>query len=40
MGSGCFTIAVDVPFSHDVLHDGGIFYQKRKLTISQNAVGT
>lgn len=28
MGSGCFTIAVDVPFSHDVLQDGGIYYKK------------
>jgi len=28
MASGCFTIAIDVPFSHDVLRDCGIFYQK------------
>lgn len=28
MGSGCFTIAVDVPFSHDVLRDCGIYYRK------------
>jgi glycosyltransferase involved in cell wall biosynthesis len=28
MGSGCFTIAVDVSFSHDVLQDGGIYYKK------------
>lgn len=28
MGSGCFTIAVDVPFSHDVLQDSGIFFRK------------
>ena len=28
MGSGCFTIAVDVSFSHDVLRDGGIYYKK------------
>jgi glycosyltransferase involved in cell wall biosynthesis len=28
MGSGCFTIAIDVPFSHDVLRDCGIFYEK------------
>jgi glycosyltransferase involved in cell wall biosynthesis len=28
MASGCFTIAVDVPFSHDVLSDGGIYYKK------------
>lgn len=28
MGSGCFTIAIDVPFSHDVLSDCGIFYEK------------
>lgn len=28
MASDCFTIAVDVPFSHDVLADGGIYYKK------------
>lgn len=28
MASGCFTIAVDVPFSHDVLQDSGIFFKK------------
>ena len=28
MGAGCFTIAVDVPFSHDVLQDCGIYYEK------------
>ena len=28
MGAGCFTIAVDVPFSHDVLQDCGIYYKK------------
>jgi len=28
MGAGCFTIAVDVPFSHDVLQDCGIYYNK------------
>ena len=28
MGSGCFTIAVDVPFSHDVLRDCGIYYRR------------
>lgn len=28
MASGCFTIAIDVPFSHDVLQGGGIFYTK------------
>lgn len=28
MGAGCFTIAVDVPFSHDVLSDCGIYYEK------------
>ncbi len=28
MGSGCFTIAVDVSFSHDVLQDSGIFFLK------------
>jgi glycosyltransferase involved in cell wall biosynthesis len=26
MASGCFTIAIDVPFSHDVLADGGIYF--------------
>jgi glycosyltransferase involved in cell wall biosynthesis len=28
MASGCFTIAIDVPFSHDVLGDCGVFYSK------------
>lgn len=28
MASGCFTIAIDVPFSHDVLQDGGVYYAK------------
>lgn len=28
MASGCFTIAIDVPFSHDVLQGGGVFYRK------------
>jgi len=28
MGSGCFTIAIDVPFSHDVLKDSGVFFAK------------
>lgn len=28
MANGCFTIAIDVPFSHDVLANGGIFYKK------------
>jgi glycosyltransferase involved in cell wall biosynthesis len=28
MGAGCFTIAVDTPFSHDVLQDSGIYYTK------------
>ena len=28
MASGCFTIAIDVPFSHDVLQDCGVFYRK------------
>lgn len=28
MASGCFTIAVDVSFSRDVLQNGGIFYTK------------
>jgi glycosyltransferase involved in cell wall biosynthesis len=26
MGNGCFTIAIDVPFSHDVLQDAGIYF--------------
>lgn len=28
MANGCFTIAIDVPFSRDVLRDGGIFFSK------------
>jgi glycosyltransferase involved in cell wall biosynthesis len=28
MASGCFTIAIDVRFSRDVLRDGGIYYRK------------
>lgn len=28
MASGCFTIAIDVPFSRDVLNDGGIYFVK------------
>ncbi|SNB47963.1 DUF1972 domain-containing protein [Geobacter sp. DSM 9736] len=28
MASGCFTIAIDVPFSRDVLQDGGIYFRK------------
>jgi glycosyltransferase involved in cell wall biosynthesis len=28
MASGCFTLAIDVPFSHDVLRDGGIYYSR------------
>lgn len=28
MASGCFTIAIDVSFSHDVLLDAGIYYRK------------
>lgn len=28
MASGCFTIAIDVPFSRDVLNDGGIYFGK------------
>jgi len=28
MANGCFTIAIDVPFSRDVLRDGGIFFAK------------
>lgn len=29
MASGCFTIAIDVPFSRDVLRHGGIYFMKR-----------
>jgi len=28
MASGCFTLAIDVPFSHDVLRDGGLYFTK------------
>lgn len=35
MGSSCFTIAIDVPFSRDVLENGGIFYQKSVEDLSQ-----
>ncbi len=28
MASGCFTLAIDVPFSHDVLLDAGIYFGK------------
>lgn len=28
MACGCFTIAIDVPFSRDVLKDGGIYFEK------------
>jgi glycosyltransferase involved in cell wall biosynthesis len=28
MASGCFTIAIDVPFSHDVLHNAGVYFEK------------
>lgn len=28
MASGCFTIAIDVPFSRDVLEEGGIYFRK------------
>jgi glycosyltransferase involved in cell wall biosynthesis len=28
MASGCFTMAIDVPFSHDVLRDGGVYFAK------------
>lgn len=34
MASGCFTIAVDVSFSRDVLQDGGIFYHKTEDDLS------
>jgi len=35
MGSGCFTIAIDVPFSHDVLQDGGVFYRKDPVDLAE-----
>jgi glycosyltransferase involved in cell wall biosynthesis len=28
MASGCFTLAIDVPFSHDVLQDAGCYFKK------------
>lgn len=28
MASGCFTMAIDVPFSRDVLRDGGIYFAR------------
>jgi len=28
MAAGCFTIAIDVPFNHDVLKDCGLFFEK------------
>ncbi|MEZ4485089.1 MAG: DUF1972 domain-containing protein [Syntrophotaleaceae bacterium] len=34
MGAGCFTIAVDVPFSRDVLLDCGIYYKKTVQSLS------
>jgi glycosyltransferase involved in cell wall biosynthesis len=36
MASGCFTIAVDVSFSHDVLADGGIYYEKDPVDLARN----
>lgn len=38
MGSGCFTIAIDVPFSHDVLCDGGIYYKKCPIDLSRQMI--
>ncbi|WP_286352459.1 MULTISPECIES: DUF1972 domain-containing protein [Geobacter] len=35
MGAGCFTIAIDVPFSYDVLRDGGIYYKKCPIDLSK-----
>lgn len=34
MASGCFTIAIDVPFSRDVLQNGGIFFEKTEEDLS------
>jgi glycosyltransferase involved in cell wall biosynthesis len=34
MASGCFTIAIDVSFSRDVLQDGGIFFKKTEEDLS------
>ncbi|MDD2898589.1 MAG: DUF1972 domain-containing protein [Desulfuromonadaceae bacterium] len=35
MASGCFTIAIDVSFSRDVLADAGIFFAKNVLSLSK-----
>jgi glycosyltransferase involved in cell wall biosynthesis len=35
MASGCFTIAIDVPFSRDVLNDCGIYYEKNVEDLAQ-----
>lgn len=38
MGAGCFTIAIDVPFSYDVLRDGGIYYKKCPIDLSNQMI--
>lgn len=35
MASGCFTIAIDVPFSRDVLEEGGIYFRKDAADLAQ-----
>lgn len=35
MASGCFTIAIDVSFSHDVLNDSGIFFEKNAISLAK-----
>jgi glycosyltransferase involved in cell wall biosynthesis len=35
MASGCFTIAVDVQFNHDVLSDCGIYYDKNEDSLAK-----
>lgn len=35
MASGCFTMAVDVPFNRDVLGEAGIFYQPTPESLAQ-----
>ena len=35
MGSGCFTIAVDIQFNRDVLADCGIYYQNNEKSLAE-----
>lgn len=35
MASGCFTIAIDVSFSRDVLADAGIFFEKNAISLAK-----